>query len=442
MNNTAIERSGKGRQNPFTFYLSTLLYMVLALLMRAVACLPLLALYCFADSPWRWLALLCPALLVFVVLPLRFSFAQAITKPAIRRQFSIAEALGFSQYGEKLGESLLHALHLVLWGIPLGAMLAAGTYFYYQTDVITLLGGLSDLGERVTTVCAAVANFAIGIFGGTLVVPNGGLMEGLYTVGGLLAVGLLILLWGAVRNSAFRYIWAVADRVNKNPHAEARRRLRGRRWPQIGVAMLNLVLWMPTLYVVFRTLKGTLEGMSGAIFQFISTRQLSLPELSGTLMPMLFALLVCYLPLLPLRRLFTSLFATRNATHATIAMPDMSADNSSVTTSGTPEPLTPNGAHKTAQFYRMGYEQAEAQDDRRPVPAYQPAKTARPAPAEAPYQPYQPEEQEPLQHTAPLAQADEETQQPVAYRQTEPVRTAAPQAEDEPAQKHADDSEG
>ena len=35
-----------------------------------------------------------------------------------------------------------------------------------------------------------------------------------------IGVGLLILAWGVMRNSAYRYIWAFATRVEKNPHDE------------------------------------------------------------------------------------------------------------------------------------------------------------------------------------------------------------------------------
>ena len=69
------------RQNPLTFYLRTLLYMFMALVMRVVAFAPLCALWVFpAGSQWRWLAVLCPVLLIFFILPLRFSFAQALVQ--------------------------------------------------------------------------------------------------------------------------------------------------------------------------------------------------------------------------------------------------------------------------------------------------------------------------------------------------------------------------
>ncbi|NLI21764.1 MAG: hypothetical protein GX418_09480, partial [Clostridiales bacterium] len=293
METTEARKPQVRRQNPLTFYLRTLLYMFMAVVMRVVAFLPLGALLLFPEgSYWRWAALLCPILLIFFILPLRFSFAQALVQPTRERRFSFDKATSVQNYGEKLAESLLHALHLFLWGIPLWATLGAGYYFYQSVDVITLTKALNDLGANAVSICYAVANFFIGIFNGQQLVPAGGLMEGLYVVGALLALDALILLWGVVRNSAYRYIWALATYLQKNPHAEARRRLRGRRWKQFWVAVLNLVLWVPALLIVFTTFKSMLSDLSNALFAFVTTRQLSLPEMTGALNPIIFAFLV------------------------------------------------------------------------------------------------------------------------------------------------------
>ena len=42
---------------------------------------------------------------------------------------------------------------------------------------------IGDIGGTVVSVSYAVANFFIGIFRGAALVPNGGIMEGLYTIG-------------------------------------------------------------------------------------------------------------------------------------------------------------------------------------------------------------------------------------------------------------------
>ena len=69
------------KHNPLTFYLRMLLYMLWRLLLRLLALAPLACLFVFpAGSPLKLLALLCPVLLVLLVLPLRYSFAEAMVR--------------------------------------------------------------------------------------------------------------------------------------------------------------------------------------------------------------------------------------------------------------------------------------------------------------------------------------------------------------------------
>ncbi|HNX61167.1 MAG TPA: hypothetical protein PKN45_00890 [Candidatus Limiplasma sp.] len=430
MGNTGNDRLLNTRHNPVTFYFRTLLYLFTALLLRLLALAPLCALAVFPHgSALRWLALLCPALLIFLVLPLRFSFAQALVQSGKDRRFSFDVALNTADYGEKLGESLVHALNVAKWGIPLAAMLIMGVYFYYNTDVITLLTGLSNLGAGTMVVLAAIANFFIGIFGGTQVVANGDLMEGLYTVAALLGLGVLVLLLGAVRNSAFRYIWALAQKADKDPRAEARRRLRGHRWQQFGVAAINLVLWLPALYVTFTALKGVLSGLSDAMFTFVSTQKLNLPQLSDALWPLLFAFLICYMPLLPIRRILTAFFAARRLPGVPAAQPQAVAETAMpVQTAEDSEYI---GTQTSGPFFG-GFTPAYTArpSESAPVPAYRPGQGET---AYQPYQPYRPQENAPsVEPNAANAETDEDDiDQLTAYREAEPVaQPAQPDAGD------------
>ncbi len=305
-----------GRHSPLTFYVRTLLYMFVALLLRILALLPLAALFAFpAGSPLKWLALLCPAIAVFLVLPLRFSFAEALTQRRRERYFSFDKALGMSRYGEKLAEGLLWALNLIKWSLPLVAMLAGLYLWQANTDAFTLLGSVTQLGAAMSGAWCAVANFFIGIFGGTPLVAKGQIMEGLFTLLGVLGIGVLVMLLGAVRNSAYRYVWVAASDAEKDPRAEARRRLRGRRWEQLGVALLNLVLWAPFLVVVGVTLKGIVSGLADSVMNMMLQKKLLMPDLAGALAPAAFAFFCLYMPLLPARRMLTCWFATRRARH-------------------------------------------------------------------------------------------------------------------------------
>lgn len=433
------------RQNPLTFYLRTLLYMFMALLMRIVAFLPLGALLVFPEgSLLRWLAVLTPILLIFWILPLRFSFAQAITQAPRERRFSFDKATSVQSYGAKLGQSLLHLLHIVLWGIPLGLMIGAGYYFYNGAHLDALLSTITSIGTNVIAVLDSIANFFIGIFGGTQLVPNGGLMEGVYTLLAAIGLGVLILLWGALRNSAYRYIWALATKLDKNPRDEAHRRLRGHRWAQLGVGLINLVLWAPALFVVFTTLKSMLNDISKALFTMIATKQLSLPELSYALWPLLFAFFACYLPLLPVRRILTAFFATRALRHTAVEPQPMEGKEPvkeepswvTTTSSGAPKPVeefataaavaAPVIVAQAYEPYAHPAQEEEAEEPtpiKAPVPAYEPYHTETPVAVTAPEPAYQPEPEVATPVVEPAAPAEEPEP---AYHPYKPEEAAVP----------------
>ena len=384
-----------GRQNPLTFYLRTLLYMFMALVMRVVAFLPLGALFLFPEgSYWRWLAVLCPILVLLFILPQRFSFAQALVQTDRERRFSFDKATGLTGYGAKLGQSVLHLLHIVLWGIPLWLMLGGIYYVSVSVDMDQVLKGINSLGAGVMTVLFAVANFFIGIFGGTQLVPNGGMAEGLTAVGAALGLGLLILLWGAMRNSAYRYIWAYAVKTGRKPREEARRRLRGRRWKQFWVAMLNLLLWVPAALVVITSFKSMLNDLINALYGVVLTRQMNLPDFSTALYPLIFAFLVCYMPLLPVRRILTAFFATKQIRRAPVAQPE-TAPTAPVTPVA-PEAAKPVAAPVAAEKPAAPFATYIPET---PAPAAQPVYT--PTPAKTAPEP-EPEPDEPVAPAQPV----------------------------------------
>lgn len=303
------------RQNPITFYLRVLLYMFVALLLRAITFAPLAFLFLFpAGSPWQYLALLCPVLLVFFLLPLRFSFADALVQRPHQRNFSFDIALSTRHYGSKLGQSLLHLLSVAKWGIPLAALLGYGYWSYVGTDMSSLRDQLSVLGTQVAGFGLGIANWFRSLFGSIdmLTYDGTGFWVGVGVILTVLALTILLLLWGTLRNSAYRYIWALAKHQELPPHKEARRRLKGRRWTQLFIGLVNLVLWAPFLYMLAITLKDVTSDISTTLAFAMSGRILNLPGLGATLFPVLFALLVLYMPLLPLRRILTAHFATKN----------------------------------------------------------------------------------------------------------------------------------
>lgn len=301
------------KHNPLTFYLRMLLYMFIALFLRVVTFLPLCALFVFpSGSPLKWLALLCPALLFFFLLPLRYSFADALVQRPRQRRFSFDTALSMGNYGEKLAESLLHAVNVIKWGIPLFAMLAYCYYCYGEVDMFTLLGSLSAIGKGLTDFWCGICNFFITLFGSIHTLTSaGGLMEGLYVIFAVLGLGVLIWLYGALRNSASRYIWVTATREERSPRTDARRRLRGRRWRQVVVGLCNLVLWTPFLIVVLSVMKDVLSDVSSQLMMIIAQQKMPSLDMAKAVMPLVFAFVFLYMPLLPVRRYLTAAFAAR-----------------------------------------------------------------------------------------------------------------------------------
>lgn len=281
--------TANGKQNAFVFYLRTLVYTLMALALRLIAAAPLACLVLF-EGWQRWLAVLCPVLMIFVVLPLRYSFAHAMTEQP--RRFSFDTAFSFSRYGEKLKEGLLHALHVIKWGIPMAALLAGAYYCYTAVDALTMFQTVNELGNG----CAQ-------LFG--LSTANN-FMLGVGVVGAVLGLGVVIWLWSVVRNSAGRYLWAIS--ANR---AEMRSRLKGRRIMQLCVAVVNLILWIPFLYASICAVKGALSDVSTMLMMAITTGSLPKTDLISAAVPVALAFVGLYLPLLPLRRWNTAAFAMR-----------------------------------------------------------------------------------------------------------------------------------
>lgn len=302
------------KHNPLTFYFRTLLNVLSALMLRVVTFAPLACLFAFPEqSPLRYLSILCPLLLIFLLLPLRFSFAEAMVQKYNHHFFSFTSPLNMHRYGEKLNESLLHAWNVVKWGIPIAAMLGVGYYYYVSVDILSLISAISDLGMSVTAAYCDFVNFFIHSFVGELTIA-GSLMEGIYALLGIVGLGLLILLYGMMRNSAYRYIWATTTPEDHAPRVVARRYLRGRRFQQFKTALLNLICWIPFIAVLVATLGNVLGDLSTILLTGSSEQDL--PNLAVVIWPLLLSFVFLYLPLLPVRRSRTALFACKRVGYA------------------------------------------------------------------------------------------------------------------------------
>lgn len=317
------------RQNPVAFYFRTLTYTLFAILLRLLMLAPLLFLLMPEGSLWRWGALLCPIFLLFVVLPMRFSFADAIVQKPRQRFFSFDTALSTEHYGEKLGESLLHVLNVAKWALPLVAMVAViGWYYLFplEESPAELLATLQAMGQWGTSVWYGIGDFFTKLFGGAPASHlQGSYMQGVIMVGIVLGLGVLLFFYGVLRNSCNRYIWVTATRDERNPRSEIRRRMRGRRGLQLLVGLINLVLLAPFVVVLALYAK---QAFAPAVEMFNINwvrNFVAVDQLNQLITPAVLAFLLLYLPLLPVRRILTANFATARKRHA---VPETLVDNS------------------------------------------------------------------------------------------------------------------
>lgn len=298
------------KQSAPVFYLRVFLYMFLALFIRVAAFLPLLAL----AQGSAYLALLCPVLLIFIVLPLRYSFAEALMQQPGERSFSFAKAFGFGHYGEKLTESIAHAAHVAKWGLPMAVLVVCAVYWYSEVDALTLLQSLTSLGAGWASLRVGVMNLFRS--GEPAAVPANNLMDGLFVVALVVALAALIWLYGVVRNSANRYSWVLATRNDRAPRKELRRRLIGRRWAQLGVAAINVILWIPFALAVALALKGVVSDLSTALVLAITTGKLPALDMASAVLPLAAAFVGLYMTLLPARRMLMASFVARGKLNA------------------------------------------------------------------------------------------------------------------------------
>lgn len=295
------------KQNAFVFYLCMLVYVVLAALVRAVALAPLACLFVM-KGPLKLLALLCPVLMVLVVWPLRYSFAQAMAQKP--RRFSFGTAFSLKAYGAKLKEALVHALSVAKWGVPLAGMAGFAVYAVKKIEYLDMYDAVKELGDQCAQLLCDGSVWLSGLLGTqTLEMTANNFMLGVYAVAAVVALGVLILLCGVMRNSASRYVWACAFEQGLPVRKAVRRQMQGRRMRQFGRALVNLLLWAPFAVVLTMVLKDTLSGMSTALMMAMVTRKLPVEQLMEAAAPCAIAFGALYLPLLPLRRWNNAAFA-------------------------------------------------------------------------------------------------------------------------------------
>jgi hypothetical protein len=247
-------------------YVNWLAGMLAAILIRAIALSPLLALVLVkSGDPLQYIAILAPVLYIFVVLPLRFSFGEAMHKASQGGKFFSGKLLSLRGYGEKCKALLFQVLHSLPWTLPLVIGAVVGLYYWYVVDLATSMNLVRSLGK--------------------LLGPEYGFKEGVYMLIGAAGLLSLVFLYGLVRGGMLRFVWAQSGGNYKNARGEMLRRLRRGRFGQLLIGIVQGLLRLPVLaaeaYLGYRMFRvGSFD-----------------PLLAGL---MAAAVLVLYLPLMPL----------------------------------------------------------------------------------------------------------------------------------------------
>lgn len=77
------------------------------------------------------------------------------------------------------------------------------------------------------------------------------------------------------------------------------------------VGLCNLVLWTPFLIVVLSVMKDVLSDVSSQLMMIIAQQKMPSLDMAKAVMPLVFAFVFLYMPLLPVRRYLTAAFAAR-----------------------------------------------------------------------------------------------------------------------------------
>ncbi len=272
----AMQSTAKKCKGRYSDWLAGMLALIVV---RALALMPLLALIFFQKGdPMQYIALLAPVLYIFIVLPLRYSMGEAMSRALNGEAFSTVRLLSFKGYGQKLTAVFLQGLHLLPWALPLVAGLAAGWYLMYGVKDFT------DLFRMLKS---------IGLFFG----EGYGIMQGIYVVLAFAGLLFLVLLYGMMRNGMIRFVWLPAGGTYKKARQEMLHRLKGRRLGQFLVGLFQSLLLLPVLapagYMGYRLLREFSKYMR------INLAQLQEPQM---LIGIVLVFFLLYLPLLPLRK--------------------------------------------------------------------------------------------------------------------------------------------
>ena len=83
----------------------------------------------------------------------------------------------------------------------------------------------------------------------------------------------------------------------------------GRRFGQLLIAVINLILWIPFVYVTVGILKNTVSDLSTMLMMAVASGSLPSIDLAASVWPLVGCFAGLYMPILPIRRWLTLAYA-------------------------------------------------------------------------------------------------------------------------------------
>ena len=268
-----------------------LLFTLFQLVLRLIALCPLLFLAAgklqasyyltnpvavLSENPVRWCFLLCPLFYVFLILPARQSAAEAM-QGALSGEpvFSIRMAFGGASYGQKLLRGLKTACFILLWAVPVLALLAWTARQFSGTDAgendfITQLNKLMDFG-------------------------GGDIVRGIVNAFLVLAGAMVPLMFGCAFHSGSRHEWALGEK----------RLVPGHRGGVLLAWFSGLLVYLPFLLVLAVFTRGYLMDV---LENFKNTFMLKLSLADYRVWLTLAGIVLLLLPVISLKRMVTAAY--------------------------------------------------------------------------------------------------------------------------------------
>ena len=242
---------------------------------------------------WLWYAL-SACLCLFFLVPWRFSLAAGIYRSMVEqskgRRFTLSDMLSLRGYGKRWEYILSQVLRGMPWLLfPVAGIALLILALYQQGGAEIFTKSLPELASTLLIMAKGVGQ----IFG-----PGPRYVEGMALMVGLIALLFFVLAYGLKRGGMYRYLYRL-DRTAAAVRKKEKCRLRGNRWGQLGIMLIQLLCWLPVVLLGFYLLDTRVSIMK---LLFPGAVLLAPP------LPLLICGVVVYLLLMPFRKVLSAAY--------------------------------------------------------------------------------------------------------------------------------------